>query len=469
MIDALKRQAPSQPAVIDAGDGNVTTYGQLMARVEAIVGCLLMQPGRPLVFLCSANAVDSIAIYLACLAIRFPVCLLDADPSHLRRLVETYSPQLIYLPSGSPPPPGYRLSKNWLEGTYRLYLSSTDHAPAGPSHPDLALLLSTSGSTGNPKMVRLTRENLMANACSIVQYLGISEKERSIQGLPFNYSYGLSLVNTHLLAGGTLVISRHSFMRPEFWRDFAEHRCTSFAGVPYMYETLHRLRFDPSQHSTLRTMTQAGGALRPELVEAFHQKAGRARCRFFVMYGQTEATARVSYVPPERLGEKIGSIGIPIPGGKMELGDVEGLKNVRELVYRGPNVMMGYAETAACLARGDDTHQILHTGDLARMDDEGFFYLTGRLNRIAKLFGRRINLADVESDIEANYPVHAAAVDTAEHLTVFIEMVKTIDPSAIGFHISRYLNVTPMAITVKLVDSLPLTSSGKKDYKVLAS
>jgi acyl-CoA synthetase (AMP-forming)/AMP-acid ligase II len=257
-------------------------------------------------------------------------------------------------------------------------------------------------------------------------------------------------------------------MRPEFWRDFDETQCTSFAGVPYMYETLDRLRFDPASHGSLKTMTQAGGALRKDLIEKFHARCTTAACRFFVMYGQTEATARIAYVPHERLAEKIGAIGVAIPGGRLSLRELAD-SDKQELVYKGPNVMMGYAESGADLASGDELRGRLHTGDLARLDADGFYYLTGRLTRIAKLFGRRISLEDVEEAFEKEYASQAAVIEGDGGLRVFLTAGADIDGRKIGKTLALRLSVPPQCVTVSLVPELPRTASGKKDYKALSS
>jgi acyl-CoA synthetase (AMP-forming)/AMP-acid ligase II len=333
-------------------------------------------------------------------------------------------------------------------------------------HCELALLLTTSGSTGSPKLVRLTTANLASNATAIADYLALGPNERAVLSLPIYYSYGLSVLNSHLVAGGCVVLTPHSFMRPEFWGDVREHGATSFAGVPYMYETLHRLRFDPASQPSLRTLTQAGGALRRELISHFHARATQAGARLIVMYGQTEATARISYVPPERLSEKIGSIGVPIPGGNLRLersGDAE--TGPAELVYEGPNVMMGYAEGPADLALGDLQHGRLRTGDLGTVDDEGYFTLVGRLKRFAKLFGRRVSLEDVERELESTFPVRAIARDGGDRLGVDVAVDGAIDDGAMVSHLARFLAVPPTAILVRRVAELPLTATGKKDYR----
>jgi acyl-CoA synthetase (AMP-forming)/AMP-acid ligase II len=263
------------------------------------------------------------------------------------------------------------------------------------------------------------------------------------------------------------VLTSHSFLRPEFWREVDEQRCSSFAGVPYMYETLHRLRFDPARHPSLRTFTQAGGGLRPDLVAHFHQRAAASGARFFVMYGQTEATARISYLPPERVTDKLGSIGIPIPGGRLHLEPIEDGAGPCELVYEGPNVMMGYAESRADLALGDVQRGVLQTGDLATVDDEGFFTIVGRRKRFAKLFGRRVSLEDVERELEAAFPVRVMATEAHERVILHVEAEPAFEDRALVERIASFLAVPPVAIAVRRVDALPLTSSGKKNYRAL--
>jgi acyl-CoA synthetase (AMP-forming)/AMP-acid ligase II len=355
--------------------------------------------------------------------------------------------------AGEPVTPGYTAARP----------TSASEAVA---HADLALLLTTSGSTGSPKLVRLTARNLEANARSITEYLGLGPAERAVQSLPMYYSYGLSVLNSHLLAGGSVVLTPHSFMRPEFWRDVDEQRATSFAGVPYMYETLHRLRFDPARHPSLRTLTQAGGALRRELTSHFHARCAAAGARLVVMYGQTEATARISYVPPERLAEKVGSIGRAIPGGTLRLERLEGMDGAAaELVYEGPNVMMGYAETPADLALGDVQRGVLRTGDLGAVDADGYFSVVGRLKRFAKLFGRRVSLEDVERELESAFPVRAIATEAGERLQVCVAAEAAVADDALVAHLARFLAVPPSAIALRRLAELPLTATGKKDYK----
>jgi acyl-CoA synthetase (AMP-forming)/AMP-acid ligase II len=272
--------------------------------------------------------------------------------------------------------------------------------PAG-INPNLTLLLSTSGSTGSPKMVRLTGDNVDANASSIAEYLRLDAEERPITALPMHYSFGLSIINSHLRVGATLLMTGDSIITRGFWDFFTTQRATSFSGVPYTYEILRRIKFFDKELPSLQTLTQAGGKLTPVFAQEFAEFAQKREIDFYIMYGQTEATARISYLPPREAVRKYKSIGIAIPHGTLSVIADDGKVIDRpevdgELVYRGPNVMMGYAEGEADLSRGDELHGELRTGDLAHFDADGYFYITGRLKRFIKIYGNRVNLDEIE-------------------------------------------------------------------------
>jgi long-chain acyl-CoA synthetase len=464
LLQIVRRHDTSHPALIDATTGATLTYGDVISAAEA-VSEYIGSRGRRLHFHMSGNTPGSVISYLGCLAAGVPVCLLDGAKSPAaHRIIAAYRPPALLAPPDADIPAEYKNS-NVLPGGYALWECDFPNIPV---HPDLAVLLTTSGSTGDPKLVRLTHANLTSNAMAIAEYLELGPEERSIQSLPMSYSYGLSLIHSHLVAGGTTFLTPHSFLRPDFWRHFAEYRCTSFAGVPHMYETLKRLRFDPGTHPTLRTMTQAGGKLGESLVQWMSEASVRTGKRFFVMYGQTEATARISYVPPDVLPQKIGSIGVAVPGGSLSLAAVEE-STLDELVYSGPNVMMGYADGPESLTAGDCQGGVLRTGDLARVDEDGFYYITGRLKRFAKLFGKRVNLMDVESALESRYGMRAAAVDSGhDQLLLYFEVHDTVPAEEIAMTLSGNLAIPPNAIRIRCVAELPMTASGKKDYAAIA-
>jgi acyl-CoA synthetase (AMP-forming)/AMP-acid ligase II len=467
VIRFIRQHLSSAVALIEASSGKTLTYRELNDRVERtsewLSGAL---PPRALVFLAPEGRIDAVVLYLASLQTRMPVCLIEPDVDSLRRLLAVYEPAAVLLPIRlGAPAPDFVASPAYEAPGFHLWQPRAPPCPTAV-HEELAVLLTTSGSTGNPKLVRLAMRNLEANALSIAQALRLSPEERPLQSLPLQYSYGLSVLNSHLATGSAMALTTQTFLSAEFWEQFDRTAATSFAGVPYMYETLHRLRWNPARHRSLRNLTQAGGALRQDVKAAFLRLSIAANVRFYVMYGQTEATARISVVPPERLGDKLGSIGVAIPGGRLSLEPVPEVPQHNELVYTGPNVMLGYADKAEGLARGDDLRGVLHTGDLGTRDGDGFYALAGRLNRFAKLFGKRVSLPDVEAELEARFSTPMVAAEAPEGLVVYAE-VAVQESGEIQAHAARYLAVPPAAIQVRRVDSLPRTASGKKDYKRL--
>jgi acyl-CoA synthetase (AMP-forming)/AMP-acid ligase II len=466
MIEEVDFQS-DRPALLREESSDALSYRQLERQVAETRDLLRALPQPAVVFQFATNELAAITGYLACLGERIPIGLGDPAAAARDRVIKTYAPTGILLEHGVVPPTGYEKVADLPGGGMSLWQREDRSPYAVVPHPDLALLLATSGSTGDAKLVRLSRANLLANARSIVEYLGLSEGERALQSLPIHYSYGLSVLNSHLIAGASLVLTKHSFIRPEFWRVVDECGCTSFAGVPYMYETLHRLRINPAGRPSIKTLTQAGGALRPELIRHFQHAAGTTGARLFVMYGQTEAAPRMAYVPPELLSVKIGSIGVAISGGKLWLEPVVGEETAQQIFYRGLNVMLGYAQQPADLARGDDQHGVLATGDLGECDADGFFRVTGRLARFAKLFGKRIDLGTVESEVEAAVGARAAVLDGGNTLRVFLEKSDRGSAEQARTFLAEFLGVPPTAVVVEPLAEIPMTPSGKKDYKAL--
>jgi acyl-CoA synthetase (AMP-forming)/AMP-acid ligase II len=370
------------------------------------------------------NTIESIVEYLACLEAGAPVVMLDAtkDAETIENLRQIYQP------------------------------GSTT------CHPDLAVCLTTSGSTGSPKLVRLTLRNIIANAESIAEYLRIDTNERPITMLPMYYSYGLSIINSHLLKGATILLTDKSYAQREFWNFLRENEATSMSGVPYTWEMLRRLRFMRMDLQSVKTMTQAGGKLNAEIALEYIRWAKSVGKQFIVMYGQTEATARMSYLPWERAEEKYASIGVAIPGGKFSLAE-DG-----ELIYQGENVSLGYAECAEDLMKGDENHGVLHTGDMARVDEDGFYYITGRKKRFVKVWGNRCNLDQVEQIVKS-VTTSCACAGVDDKITVFTttdgleQEIKTL--------LSTKTGLNPVAFQVKVIDAIPVKDSGKIDYQLL--
>lgn len=444
----------SQHVALIDGDLNVSvTYRELAEKIEHWNG--YFGDNRGLIFLFCQNTIEAVALYIAAVERGQPICLLDGNcPSEQKqRLIELYKPTYVVdLPSSTT--------------ELKIVQNSSSSLPI---HPKLQLLLSTSGTTGSPKLVRLSTENILNNATSIVEYLAITPEERAIASLPFHYSYGLSVLNSHLLAGASLVLTQKSVIQADFWKVFDNYRCTSFAGVPYTYHMLHRIGFERFALPTLKTCTQAGGRLEKSLILKFHEVMSRRGARFITMYGQTEATARISYLPSQMLPEKAGAIGIPIPGGRLYSRNEDdqpcpvGVHG--ELVYEGPNVMMGYALSPEDFARGDECHGVLRTGDLGYHDEEGVFFITGRKKRISKVYGYRINLDEVEQHLRDYAPV--AAVSNDNKITLFFEVGKPETFAACINSLVQQYKLHHTTFECQLIDRLPLTPNGKIDYQLL--
>lgn len=410
----------SRLAII-ADDGRKLTYAELGGLVAESAKSL--QRGVLQFCLCK-NTIESIVEYLACLEAGAPVVMLDAtkDAETIENLRQIYQPGIT------------------------------------KCHPDLAVCLTTSGSTGSPKLVRLTLRNIIANAKSIAKYLHIDTNERPITMLPMYYSYGLSIINSHLLKGATILLTDKSYAQREFWNFLRENEATSMSGVPYTWEMLRRLRFMRMDLPSVRTMTQAGGKLNAEIALEYIRWAKSVGKQFIVMYGQTEATARMSYLPWERADEKYASIGVAIPGGTFSLAD-DG-----ELIYKGENVSLGYAECAEDLMKGDENHGVLHTGDMARVDEDGFYYITGRKKRFVKVWGNRCNLDQVEQLVKP-ITTTCACAGVDDHITVFV--TKEGLEKEIKDLLASKTGLNPIAFAVKVIEAIPVKDSGKIDYQLL--
>ena len=421
--------------------GEQLTYGELYQRTNVNVP-------RGLVFCLAHNNLDSLLGYITCLQSGLPVVMLDGSKSQevIDSLIEVYHPEYIW--DGG-------LKETGLKG--------------GEINPELALCLTTSGSTGSPKFVRLSAKNILANAESIAEYLELDENERPITTLPLYYSYGLSVINSHLLKGATILLTDQTYAQREFWNFMKEQKATSMAGVPYTYEMLKRLRFFRMDLPYLKVMTQAGGKLNKDIAKEYIDFAAANGKKFYVMYGQTEATARMSYLPWEAAQEKYASMGLAIPGGKFSLIGTEGKEIADsevdgELIYTGPNVSLGYAECREDLNKGDENNGVLHTGDVARRDVDGFYYITGRLKRFVKIWGNRCNL-DATEQLVKSITTSCACAGVDDKITVFVTD-EGLEESIISLLVEK-TGLNNRAFEVRVIDAIPVKDSGKIDYPAL--
>ncbi|MEQ4519733.1 AMP-binding protein [Pseudarthrobacter sp. B907] len=431
-----------RPAILT--DTLALSYRELAERVDELA--LRLGTERRLVALTAANDVDSLVAYLAALVGGHPLILLPEDkPAALDSLLAAYDPDVVLRPGGG-----------------RTVLEERRPGTRHELHPDLALLLSTSGSTGSPKLVRLSHTNLQSNAESIAEYLGITPEDRAATTLPMSYCYGLSVINSHLLRGAGLVLTDLSVVDPCFWELFRNRGATAFAAVPYTFELLERVGFAEMELPGLRYVTQAGGRLAPESVRRYAELGRRNGWDLFVMYGQTEATARMAYLPPELAATVPGAVGVAVPGGSFRIDPVPGLEH-GELVYTGPNVMLGYAETPADLARGRTVTE-LRTGDLARKHPAGVYEVVGRRSRFVKIVGLRVDLGQVER-LLADLGAQAAAAGTDDGVVVAVEGDQ--DTRLLGKVLAQGMGLPRAALELHAVEQLPRLGTGKLDYQAV--
>lgn len=475
MLDFLAhdRWKSESPALVDAASGDTWSYRELEAELRRVAEAFSGERGMVLVLV--RRDVPSLLGYLSALRAGHAVLPIDEglDSSLLEGLIDRYQPELIVAPAAA-----RELGESLDLGDYDpagcpldgLQLYRRAGADGGAIHPDLSLLLSTSGSTGSPKLVRLSAANVLANGEAIRQALRIDEDERAITSLAFSYSFGLSVVHSHLLSGASLVVSGRNLMLRNFWDDVRTFGATSFSGVPYSYELIRRIGFERMELPTLRTLAQAGGKLGRDMIAYFHGLMAERGGEFIVMYGQTEATARISVLPPELLPAKLGSVGFPLPGGELEVRrlDGEGVAapgETGELVYRGPNVMMGYAESREDLKRGDELEGRLVTGDSGYIDGDGCLYITGRLKRFAKVMGLRVNLDEVEGRLQGAGSV--AALDGGDEVVICCEPGSESAVRQGIAELAGKMKIHPRNFRLEVVDRFPLLSNGKVDYQTL--
>ncbi len=432
----------------------------------AELACVIKK--RALVFQLCKNSLGSIVGYLTFLNNKHVPLLLNANIQNeqLSELLEEYQPEYIYLP---------KEEASRVEGEIHFekngyLLIKTKYLQKIKLYDELALLLNTSGSTGSAKLVRLSYENLLANTESIVEYLKLSPLKRAITNLPMSYTYGLSIINTHLYTGASLVLTDKSVLESAFWNLMKKYEVDSLAGVPYTYELFNRLDIYSMDLPSLKTLTQAGGRILPALHKKFATWAIENKKEFIVMYGQTEATSRMGYLPFERTLEKFGKMGIAIPRGEFSLVDenqntISAYDLVGELVYKGKNVSLGYAEKKEDLVKADENKGLLFTGDMATCDEDGFYTIVGRKKRFLKLFGHRVNLDEVERAIQANLNINNACAGLDDLMYIFVTEDKK--EKEIKDFVSDYTKIHFSAFKVLKIEQIPTNDSGKKQYKEL--
>jgi len=416
-------------------------------------------PQKKLVFLYLNSSLNALATYISFLKTNHAIVLLsDSIDEHLKTNLENeYQPFIIY--DGNRTSALNYEAKDVRNDTLEVNLFLNKSLKTAVN-ANIKILLSTSGTTGSPKLVKLSDDNILQNAISISGYLPINQDDVVPLNLPLNYSYGLSILHSNAITGGTIVCGLPDILDRNFWKFLDTYSFTSIAGVPFIYEMLNRIGFLKKQYPSLKYISQAGGNLSKNIKIQFNEYCIENNIQFFVMYGQTEATARISYVPASELKNKITSIGKPIKNGKITIDEKTG-----ELLYSGPNVFGGYATKKADLLIWED-RKSLKTGDLAFKDEDGFYHIKGRLKRIVKVFGNRVNLDEIEAFIKSSLNMSLLACTGINDQFILIAHSNLdIAETELKKKIFETYKIHGSAIKFEYFETLPKTKNEKVDYK----
>lgn len=463
MILNIDRQPSETLAAIDANGASVS-YGELSSFAKEVSS--FMSP-RSLVFMLTENTVGGIAWIMGLLESRNVPLILNAhtEDGLFDNMMEIYRPAYVCVPSSSTLSEKYDVVKE----AYGYTLLSTGNESC-PMHEDLSHLLPTSGSTGSPKLVRHKYENIDAAALNISTFFELTSADRPLLVLPLYYTMGLSIVFSHLYVGATVLITNQNMTDRAFWSFMKEQKATSFTGVPYSYEILNLMRFFRMDLPDLKLLTQGGGKMPKALNLKFAEYCRDNGKKWIATYGQSEGTARMAWLPAEYAISKVGSIGRAVPNGELSLIDMDGNliteANVQgEMCYRGRNVTMGYARKREDLLLGDERNGYMKTGDLAYRDEDGCYYIVGRMGRFLKLYGMRIGLDECEQIIKAKYPIECACTGTDEKMYVYI--TDELVASGVKDELVAKTKLVATAFEVRVISAIPKNEAGKVLYSKL--
>lgn len=463
MILNIDQKAPSSVAIIDDSDGHLT-YGELVQQVKTVKQVI---PERELVFCLCENKVGALAGFLSFYDNRDVCLLLSAhiDRGLLDSLYSTYHPSYIWMPS---------ILQNQF-GFVEVYSSHgfslcKTGCVAPDMHPELSMLMTTSGTTGSPKLVRHKYGNIESNAKNVATVFGWTTEDKGIIDLPMQYTMGLNVITSHIYAGATIMLLEANLLSPQYWKFIKEHEGTNFTGVPYSYEILSKLRFQRMDLPHLHTLAEGGGKLSDAQFESFAKYAEEKGKRFFATFGTTETSARLAYLPPQDAVTHIGSIGTAIPEGKLFLVDENGSEITvpgieGELRYEGPNVTMGYGTCVEDLKNGDEFCGTYNTGDIAKFDKDGYFYIVGRKKRFLKLFGLRVSLDQSEKIIKETFNIECACTGTDQQMYIYITDESYVDKVKKTF--VEKTGLVSKCFEVIYIENIPRFDSGKINYKAL--
>ena len=463
MILGLEHINPQRIAAIDA-NGSTLKYAEL-AQLSQHITSLVSQ--RALCFLLVENNIGGIAWTMSMLDSRQLVPLIlnvKTEEALLQQLLATYQPTYICAPES------FSIDGTFVDQQYGYQLTKVSEDIC-PLYEELSHLLPTSGSTGSPKLVRHKYDNIEAAGLNISTFFELKETDRPLMVLPLYYTMGLSMVFSHLRVGATILITGLSMTDPNFWKFLKEQQATSFTGVPYSFQILSLMRFFRMDLPHLDLLTQGGGKMPTDLNIKFAEYCRDKGKRWIATYGQSECTARMAYLPAKWALDKVGSIGIAVPNGELSLIDTDGNPITTphtegEMCYCGKNVTMGYARQQSDLALGDERNGFIRTGDLAYFDENGCYYIVGRMGRFLKLFGMRVGLDECEQIVQTDCGIECACVGTDEKMIVYI--TNADKQNEVKDTLVQKTHIVATSFQIRVINEIPKNEAGKKLYSKLS-
>lgn len=462
MILGLQHINQQHIAAIDS-NGNMLRYADITTLSQQLTQHIAK---RALCFLLVENNIGGIAWIMSMLDSRLLVPLIlniKTEDGLYQQLLDTYQPTYICAPTH------LSVEGQTIDTQYDYTLTKVSDT-LSPLHVNLSHLLPTSGSTGSPKLVRHKYENIEAAGLNISTFFELKQTDRPLMVLPLYYTMGLSIVFSHLRVGATILITGLSMTDPNFWKFLKEQHATSFTGVPYSFQVLNLMRFFRMDLPDMELLTQGGGKMPTDLNRKFAQFCQDNGKRWIATYGQSECTARMAYLPAKWAVEKIGSIGIAVPNGELSLIDTEGNpittpQTEGEMCYCGKNVTMGYARKLTDLTLGDENNGYIRTGDLAYFDEDGCYYIVGRMGRFLKLFGMRVGLDECEQIVQTECGIECACVGTDEKMLVYITNANL--QSQVKDILVQKTHIVATSFEIRIIASIPKNEAGKKLYSKL--
>ena len=416
---------------------------------------------KSLILFCGGNDAVSISQYLSFLLCGQAILFFDnnADKEKIEYLIKKFKPDFIFLKNN------IKLKKNYsilFQNEFYNFLKS-NKKNFSPINKKLAILLSTSGSLKNSKFVKLSYENIFSNCASISKYLKLNLSDKGISTLPLHYSYGLSVLHTHIFYDRPFFCNNYSIIQKKFWEMIKDFKITNLSFVPYNYEILKKIGIENFDFPSIKFLTVAGGKLSKELTLNICKILKKKKINFFSMYGQTEASPRISFIELKKLLKKPTSCGKSIPGGEIKI-EKEKNSYFGEIIYYGRNIFKGYATNRSSCEKLSN-YKKLNTGDIGYKDKEGDLFILGRKKRNIKIFGVRVNLDSLE-DLFKNEKLNVICHNKNDQLYIFYSK-KNIDNEKMLKILRKNINLKENDIKMIYLKKFPRLVNNKIDYKAL--